>query len=103
NGVERVRKQLLLAGVLLAAAGALLVIPSIGVADPNLTTVAAHRRYIVNTTGQFTAVGPYLCDNLGDPGIQKAFNQFHNNLHIATASSIGPAAPGLHNGQGGEI
>ena len=97
------RKQLLLAGVLLATAGALLVIPSIGVADPNLANVAAHRHYIVNITGQFTAVGPDLCDNLGDPGIQKAFNQFHNNLHVATASSIGPAAPGLHDGQGGEI
>ena len=46
----------------------------------------------------FIAVGPDLCDNAGDPGTQQAFNQFHNNLHIATASSIGPAAPGLHNG-----
>ena len=49
------------------------------------------------------AVGPDLCDNAGDPGTQQAFNQFHNNLHIATASSIGPAAPGLHNGHGGEL
>jgi hypothetical protein len=48
-------------------------------------------------------VGPDICDNLGDPGIQQAFNEFHNNLHIATKYSIGPAAPGLHNGQGGEI
>jgi hypothetical protein len=97
------RKQLLIAGLLVLAAGALLVIPNIGAADPNLTNVAAHRHFIVSPSGQFTAVGPDLCDNLGNPGIQLAFNQFHNNLHIATASSIGPAAPGLHNGKGGEL
>ena len=96
------RKQLLIAGLLLLVAGALLI-PNIGVADPDLTNVAAHRHFIVTPAGQFIAVGPDLCDNLGDPGIQEAFNQFHNNLHIATQYSIGPAAPGLHNGQGGEI
>jgi len=92
-----------MAGVLLLLAAALLVIPTIGSADPNLAIVAAHRHFIQNDAGQLTPVGPDLCDNPGDPGIQQAFNQFHNNLHIATASSIGPAAPGLHNHQGGEI
>jgi hypothetical protein len=89
--------------MLVLLAGALLVIPNIGAADPNLADVAAHRHFIVTPTGQFIAVGPDLCDNAGDPGTQQAFNQFHNNLHIATASSIGPAAPGLHNGHGGEL
>ena len=88
--------------LLLVAAG-LLVIPTIGVADPNLANVPAHRHFIETPTGQLIPVGPDLCDNLGDPGIQQAFNEFHNNLHIATPSSIGPAAPGLHNGQGGEL
>ena len=37
------------------------------------------------------------------PGSGKAFNEFHNNLHRLTADSIGPVAPGLHNGKGGEI
>jgi hypothetical protein len=97
------RKQLIVAGLLLLLAAALLVIPNIGVADPDLTNVAAHRHFIKTPTGQLIPVGPDLCDNLGDPGIQEAFNQFHNNLHIATASSIGPAAPGLHDGQGGEL
>jgi hypothetical protein len=69
-----------------------------GHADPDLTNVAPHRHWINGTQ-----VGPDLCDNLGNAGIQRAFNQFHNNLHVATASSIGPAAPGLHNGKGGEI
>ena len=64
-------------------------------ADPNLNNVPAHRHWI---NGQ--QVGPRLCDN---PNLQNAFNQFHNNLHVATSSSIGPAAPGLHNGKGGEI
>src|SRR6266511_1450895 len=69
-----------------------------GHADPNLANVPAHRHWINGVQ-----VGPDLCDNSGNPGIQRAFNEFHNNLHVATSSSIGPAAPGLHNGQGGEI
>jgi hypothetical protein len=69
-----------------------------GRADPNLPNVPPHRHWINGMQ-----VGPDICDNLGDPGIQHAFNEFHNNLHIATAASIGPAAPGLHNGIGGEI
>jgi hypothetical protein len=69
-----------------------------GRADPDLTNVFQHRHWINGVQ-----VGPDLCDNLTNPGIRKAFNEFHNNLHVATASSIGPAAPGLHNGQGGEI
>jgi hypothetical protein len=62
-------------------------------ADPNLPNVFPHRHWINGVQ-----VGPDLCDNLGNPGIQQAFNEFHNNLHVATAASIGPAAPGLHNG-----
>jgi hypothetical protein len=64
-----------------------------GHADPNLVNVPPHRHWINGAQ-----VGPDICDNLGEVGIQHAFNEFHNNLHIATASSIGPAAPGLHNG-----
>jgi hypothetical protein len=69
-----------------------------GHADPNLRNVPAHRHWVNGVQ-----VGPDLCDNLGDQGIQQAFNQFHNNLHVATAASIGPAAPGLHNGIGPDI
>ena len=69
-----------------------------GRADPNLSNVPAHRHFINGVQ-----VGPDLCDNPTNPGIQKAFNQFHNNLHRLTPDSIGPVAPGLHNGQGGEI
>ena len=69
-----------------------------GHSDPGLGNVAPHRHFINGVQ-----VGPDLCDNLDNAGIQKAFNQFHNNLHRLTADSIGPVAPGLHNGQGGEI
>jgi len=71
---------------------------SSGRADPNLPNVPPHQHWINGVK-----VGPDICDNPGDPGIQQAFNEFHNNLHVATAASIGPAAPGLHNGKGGEI
>ena len=67
-------------------------------ADPNLPNVFPHRHWINGVQ-----VGPDLCDNTGNEGIQNAFNQFHNNLHVATAASIGPAAPGLHDGSGGEL
>jgi hypothetical protein len=69
-----------------------------GRADPNLPNVPPHRHWINGVQ-----VGPDICDNVGDAGIQQAFNEFHNNLHIATPYSIGPAAPGLHDGRGGEI
>jgi len=74
-----------------------------GLADPDLTTVPPHRHFIEQPDGTRVPVGPQVCDNLDHPGLRNAFNQFHNNLHIATSSSIGPAAPGLHNGQGGEL
>lgn len=97
------RKQLLLSGLLLLMALGLLVTANIGFADPNLPNVAPHRHFLLTPTGERIPIGPDICDNPGDPGIQQAFNEFHNNLHVATAASIGPAAPGLHNGQGGEL
>jgi hypothetical protein len=69
-------------------------------ADPELPNVQPHRHYIRQANGDFTEVGPQVCDN---PNLQRAFNQFHNNIHVATSASIGPAAPGLHNMKGAEI
>lgn len=66
-----------------------------GMADPNLSYVGPHRHFV-----GAAEVGPRVCDN---PRLQSAHEQFHNNAHRATASSIGPAAPGLQNGIGGEI
>jgi hypothetical protein len=87
-----------LAAIAVLVATAALLGVGTGRADPNLPNVPAHRHWINGNQ-----VGPNLCDNLDNPGIRKAFNQLHNNLHVATAASVGPAAPGLHNGQGGEI
>jgi len=89
---------LVMIATLLGTAVILGIAAAAGHADPNLANVPPHRHWI---NGQ--QVGPDICDNPGNAAIQRAFNEFHNNLHIATSSSIGPAAPGLHNGQGGEI
>jgi hypothetical protein len=91
------KKQLIL-GILLAVA-TVLVTAAIGLADPSLTNVSPHRHWMSTPAG-LVEVGPRLCDK---PSLQNAFNQFHNNLHVATGSSIGPAAPGLHNSKGAEI
>jgi len=91
----------LIAGLLAAV---FLVIPGVSGADPDLDNVAAHRHFLVVAGSDppvyVAEIGPDLCDK---PNLQNAFNQFHNNLHVATASSIGPAAPGLHNGQATEL
>lgn len=84
---------------ILASVTAILVLVGTSQADPNLTNVPKHRHYIQTPSG-LVEVGPRVCDN---PDLQRAFNQFHNNIHVATGSSIGPAAPGLHNLVGAEV
>ena len=69
-------------------------------ADPNLSNIQPHRHYIQTPTGERVQVGPRVCD---DPSLQGAFNQFHNNVHIVSATGIGPAAPGLHNFKGADL
>ena len=84
---------------ILTSMAAILVIVGTSRADPNLTNVPRHRHFIATPSG-LVEVGPRVCD---DPDLQRAFNQFHNNIHVATGSSIGPAAPGLHNFVGAEV
>ena len=86
--------------VLVVSAGFALIVfgAATAGADPNLNNVPPHRHYITMSGGQQVEVGPRVCDN---PSLQPAFNQFHNNLHVS--AGFGPAAPGLHNGTGGEI
>ena len=83
-----------------AATAAILFVVSTTRADPTLTNVPAHRHYVRTPSGDLVEVGPPICDN---PNLQKAFNQFHNNVHHATPGTVGPAAPGLHNGFGAEL
>ena len=75
------------------------IVANAALADPNLNDIGAHRHFI---NGQ--PVGPDLCGNLENPGIQKAFNQFHANHHNQNVTGgQGPIAPGLHNGSGAEL
>jgi hypothetical protein len=79
---------------------ALLIAVATTRADPNLGNIPAHRHFVKTPDGTLVPVGPNLCDN---PDLQKAFNQFHNNIHVVSSVGIGPAAPGLHNGVGAEL
>jgi hypothetical protein len=81
------------------------------VPDPDLPNVPAHRHWLGDPANG-VQIGPRLCDN---PNVQKAFNQFHFNVHhsfIPPAAggegqydTNGPqdGAPGLHNFKGGEL
>ena len=91
-------KARLAVGIMVGAA-AILVAAATGEADPNLGTVPPHRHFVQTPAG-LVEVGPRVC---GNPNLQRAFNQFHNNIHIATGSSVGPAAPGLHNFKGADL
>ena len=82
-----------------AAAAAILFTVSTTQADPNLGNIPPHRHYVQTHAG-LVEVGPRVC---GNPQLQKAFNQFHNNIHVASGSAIGPVAPGLHNFKGADL
>lgn len=90
------KMRILLAGVLLVGLVGLSAVTA--TADPNLNNVPAHRHWIQLSSGERVEVGPRVCDN---PNLQKAFNQFHNNLHVS--AGFGRAAPGLHNFTGADI
>ena len=92
-------KARLAVGIVAGIAGIMIAVAT-SRADPNLTNVPRHRHYVRTAEGSLVEVGPRLCDN---PKLQNAFNQFHNNVHVASGSSIGPAAPGLHNFTGAEL
>ncbi|HEX6941499.1 MAG TPA: hypothetical protein VF128_01160 [Gemmatimonadaceae bacterium] len=85
---------------LAAVVAAILVSVSTTQADPNLGNIPPHRHYVQTANGTLVEVGPPVC---GNPQLQKAFNQFHNNIHVASGSAIGPVAPGLHNFTGAEL
>ena len=78
---------------IVAAIGAILITTRDSEADPNLGNVGAHRHFVKTPDGTLVEIGPRICDN---PNLQKAFNQFHNNIHVASTGGIGPVAPGLH-------
>ncbi len=73
------------------------------VADPDLPLVPPHQHFLKQPDGTEVSIGPQICGHTDNLGLWKAFSEFHNNLHVATPASQGPAAPGLHNTQGGEL
>ena len=93
------KKTPLVAGMM-AGLAMIVIAVSTGRADPNLGNIPAHRHYVRTADGSMVEVGPRVC---GNPQLQKAFNQFHNNVHVVSGSGIGPAAPGLHNFQGADL
>jgi len=93
----QLKRKLIVAAV---AGVAAILVATTSRADPNLTNIPKHRHYVKTPNGDLVEIGPRLCDN---PKLQNAFNQFHNNIHVVSASGIGPAAPGLHNHQGSDL
>jgi hypothetical protein len=99
------RRTLIVLGLtgVLVAVGA-----TVALADPNVPNIPAHRHFVQTSTGKLVQVGPRLCDN---PSLQRAFNQFHINIHTSATSpttpidTLGPqhGAPGLHNTNGAEL
>ena len=85
---------------IIASVAAILITVTTSRADPDLKNIPKHRHYVKSPDGSLVEVGPRICDN---PDLQRAFNQFHNNVHIVSASGIGPAAPGLHNFNGADL
>ncbi len=93
----------------LAAASVIGLVPAgASLADPGLSDVRAHQHYLQTPNGDRVPIGPNLCAN---PDLQEAFNQFHYNVHHSATSpttsveTLGPqhGAPGLHDGQGGDL
>ena len=103
-----IRPRLALA---LAAAAFLVALgASSALADPPGTLVNPpnHRHFIQSPDGRLIPVGPQIC---GHPEMQRAFNEFHYNIHHSgdpvhgVVDTLGPqdGAPGLHNGQGADL
>ena len=86
---------------IVAGMAAILIAVATSQADPNLTVnVPPHRHFVKTAAGDLVEVGPPVC---GNPQVQRAFNQFHNNVHLVSGAGIGPAAPGLHNFTGADL
>jgi hypothetical protein len=92
----RTRIVLLVVVGLVGATG--LGVTGVAMADPNLIFTGNPHRHFINGV----EVGPRYCDN---PALLGPFTQFHANTHThnGVTGEIGPVAPGLHNGAGGEL
>src|SRR3712207_115239 len=92
----------------LATIASMPVAAGVALADPNVPNIPKHRHFVQTAAGTLVQVGPRVCD---DPSLQRAFNQFHINVHGSATSpttpidTLGPqhGAPGLHNNNGAEL
>lgn len=96
----------LVLSLIAAASFALLALAGPGFADPGVPDIAPHQHFVVTATGEWIAIGPQVCPAGSRPELQRAFNQFHVNIHHSEnppgtpIDTNGPqnGAPGLHNG-----
>ena len=101
---------LLLSFVLVASFG-LLALAGPGFSDSSVPNIAPHQHFLVNADGTWVSIGPQVCPAGSSPELQKAFNQFHVNIHHSenppgtSIDTNGPqdGAPGLHNGIGSDM
>ena len=90
---------------------ALLALVGPGFADPGVPDITPHKHFLVTADGRWIPIGPQVCPAGSSPQLQKAFNQFHVNIHHSEfppgtpIDTNGPqgGAPGLHNGTGSEM
>jgi hypothetical protein len=94
--IKRIVRTPLVLAIFVAVLG---TTAGVAIADPNLVlTTTPHRHYVDGAE-----VGPRICEDPTNPGLLKAFTQFHANVHThaGVLNEIGPEpnpAPGLHGG-----
>ncbi len=97
--------------VVAVASVALLAFAGPGTADPNLVNAPPHKHFVITAQGKWIPVGPQVCPAGTNPQLQRAFNQFHFNIHhsfipgVGQIDTLGPqhGAPGLHNQTGADM
>ncbi len=99
--------------IVAAATFGLLLFVGSGAADPGVPDIPPHQHFVVTADGTWIPIGPQVCPAGSSPQLQKAFNQFHVNIHHSEnlpGTPIDPptngpqgGAPGLHNGIGSDM
>lgn len=101
----------LVLSIVAAASFGLLALAGPGFADPSVPFIQPHQHFVVTAQGEWVSIGPQVCPAGTRPQLQKAFNQFHVNIHHSEnppgtpIETNGPqgGAPGLHNGTGSDM
>jgi len=99
------KMRILLLSVVVVGSLALVALAGPGFADPNVPDITPHQHFVISAKGEWVPIGPQVCPAGSSPQLQKAFNQFHVNIHHSEnppgtpITTNGPqgGAPGLHN------